>query len=205
VGYLPSDALGEPGPALTHKVTATRTFVYPGPSLKLPFVDFLTLNTKVTVTKIQGDYAELASGGFVFAAHLASPDTKEPDFVSVAERLLHVPYLWGGKTSLGTDCSGLAQTSLAAAGIAAPRDSDMQERQLGVSLEVREDLGGLQRGDLVFWKGHVGMMLDATRLLHATGFTMTVDIEPLAVAEARIRKVDHGPITSIKRLTSLGG
>ncbi|MGO4707208.1 NlpC/P60 family protein [Microvirga sp. 2MCAF38] len=203
VGYVSSAALGtniEP----THRIGTIRSFLYPGPSLKLPFLDHLPMNAAVSVTKIEGDYAELATGGFVFAPHLIGLDVTEPDFVSVAERFLHVPYLWGGKSSLGLDCSGLAQTSLKAAGISAPRDSDMQEEQVGVQVEIRSDLSDLKRGDLVFWKGHVGMMQDETRLLHATGFTMTVLSEPLRVAQERILANEARPITSIKRLPSLG-
>jgi cell wall-associated NlpC family hydrolase len=200
VGYLPSAALGEPGPQPTHRVRAIRTFIYPGPNLKLPFHDYLTLNSRVAVTETQGDYAHLATGGWVFAAHLSGLDVFETDYVSVAERFLHTPYLWGGKTSLGIDCSGLAQTALTAAGIKAPRDSDMQERELGTAVEVKADLSGLQRGDLVFWKGHVGLMMDGTNFIHATGHSMTVMIEPLAVAEERIRRTSYGPISSIKRL-----
>ncbi|WP_134497028.1 C40 family peptidase [Microvirga pakistanensis] len=200
VGYLPSDALGNPGPAPTHKVAAIRTFVYPGPNLKLPYQDYLTLNARLAVTGTEGDYARLADGGWVYAPHLAPLDAREPDYVSVAERFLHTPYLWGGKTSLGIDCSGLAQIALTAAGIKAPRDSDMQESELGTAVEVKPDLSGLRRGDLVFWKGHVGLMLDGTNFIHATGHSMTVMIEPLAVAEERIRRTSYGPISSIKRL-----
>lgn len=200
VGYLPGEALGEPGPAPTHKVKAIRTFVYPGPHLKLPHRDYLTLGATLAVTGTEGDYAQLADGGWVYGPHLAALDAREPDYVAVAERFLHTPYLWGGKTSLGIDCSGLAQTVLAAAGIRAPRDTDMQERALGTAVAVTPDLAGLARGDLVFWKGHVGLMMDETAFIHATGHSMTVMIEPLAVAEERIRKTSYGPISSIKRL-----
>jgi cell wall-associated NlpC family hydrolase len=200
VGYLPSEALGEPGAEPTHRVRAIRTFVYPGPNLKLPYRDYLTLNAKVAVMETEGDYARLATGGWVYAPHLAGLDAFETDYVSVAERFLHTPYLWGGKTSLGIDCSGLAQTALAAAGIAAPRDSDMQERALGTPIGVKPDLGGLRRGDLVFWKGHVGLMMDESNFIHATGHSMTVMIEPLAIAEERIRRTSYGPISAIRRL-----
>jgi cell wall-associated NlpC family hydrolase len=200
VGYLPSEALGEPGAEPTHRVRAIRTFIYPGPNLKLPYRDYLTLNARVTVTATEGDYARLATGGWVYAPHLAGLDAFEADYVSVAKRFLHTPYLWGGKTSLGVDCSGLAQTALMAAGIAAPRDSDMQERALGTSVDVTPTLSGLRRGDLVFWKGHVGLMMDASNFIHATGHSMTVMIEPLAIAEERIRRTSYGPISAIKRL-----
>jgi cell wall-associated NlpC family hydrolase len=207
VGYLQSEALAAPGAEPTHRVSAVRTFIYPGPSLKLPTESYLTLNAKVAVTEVQGDYAQLATGGFVFTKHLAEIDGKEADFVAVAERFLHTPYLWGGKTSLGLDCSGLTQVALNAAGIPTPRDSDMQEQQLGAPLDKRPDLSGLQRGDLIFWKGHVGIMTDAATLLHANGYSMNVYREPLAVAAERILKTSssYGPITSIKRLPSLGG
>lgn len=200
VGYLPSIVLGDAGVEPTHKVGAIRTFIYPGPNLKLPYQDYLTLNSKVTVVEAQGDYARLATGGWVFAAHLTTLDAQETDYVATAERFLHTPYLWGGKTSLGIDCSGLTQTVLTAAGIKAPRDSDMQEKELGRNIEIRPDLGGLQRGDLIFWKGHVGLMMDAANFIHATGHSMTVMIEPLTVAEERIRRTSYGPISSIKRL-----
>ncbi|WP_201862311.1 C40 family peptidase [Microvirga soli] len=200
VGYLPSEALGEAGAEPTHKVRAIRTFIYPGPNPKLPYQSYLTLNSKVSVTETEGDYARLATGGWVFAAHLSGLDAVEADYVAIAERFLHTPYLWGGKTSLGIDCSGLAQTALTAAGIKAPRDSDMQERELGTAVDVTPSLSGLQRGDLVFWKGHVGLMMDETNFIHATGHSMTVMIEPLAVAEQRIRLGSYGPISAIKRL-----
>jgi cell wall-associated NlpC family hydrolase len=205
VGYLPSAALGEPGAQPTHKVRAIRTFLYPGANMKLPASGYLSLCAQVAVAGIDGEFARLATGEFVFAQHLTDRGAREPDFVAAAERLLHTPYLWGGKTSLGIDCSGLTQLALQTAGIAAPRDSDILEREMGAPLEIRPDLAGLQRGDLVFWKGHVGMMLDGSRLLHATAFTMTTYIEPLAVAEERIRTRSYGTITSIKRLPSLAG
>ncbi|HEX2553870.1 MAG TPA: NlpC/P60 family protein [Microvirga sp.] len=200
VGYLSAEALSPPHLEPTHRIGALRTFVYQGPNLKLPVMGFLTLNAAVAVTERQGEYARLATGGWVHAAHLTDLDAHAPDFVAVAERFVGTPYLWGGRTSLGLDCSGLVQTALAAAGIAAPRDSDMQEAALGNPVALRPDLSGLARGDLVFWKGHVGIMLDAERLIHANGTSMDTWVEPLGVAEARIRVKSYGPITSVKRL-----
>jgi cell wall-associated NlpC family hydrolase len=200
VGYMPADALDRAGPAPTHRVSAVRTFLYPGPSLKLPPAGHLSLGAGVAVTGREGDYARLPSGLFVFAGHLAEPGAAEPDFVAVAERFLHVPYLWGGKTSLGLDCSGLIQVSLQAAGREAPRDSDMQARDLGEPVDVGPDLAGLRRGDLVFWKGHVGVMADAAHLLHANGHHMRVTLEPLAAVRDRIAANGYGAITAVKRL-----
>lgn len=122
-----------------------------------------------------------------------------PDFAGTAERLVGTPYLWGGRTSLGLDCSGLVQLCLAVAGIAAPRDADQQERSLGDA--VPPDRETLARGDLVFWRGHVGLMLDATRLIHANGFHMAVAVEPLETAVARILEKSYGPVTAIRRIT----
>src|SRR5918994_1556300 len=200
VGYLSAEALGPDDPAPTHRVAALRSFVYPGPNLKLPPLLHLSLGAAVPVIGREKEWARIGRSAFVFAAHLAPLDSHEGDFVAVAERCLGVPYLWGGKTSLGLDCSGLIQLSLAAAGIEAPRDTDMQQAALGEPVAPGPGPSGLSRGDLIFWKGHAGVMLDAERLLHANGHHMMVSVEPLAAAEERIRLKSYGPITSVKRL-----
>jgi hypothetical protein len=205
VGYLPDDALRPGAAAPTHRVSALRTFVYPGPSMKLPPLAAISLGAGVSVSHATGDFVVLSefgrfSTGYVFSGHVAPLATAEPDFVAVAERFLNVPYLWGGKTSLGLDCSGLTQLALAAAGIASPRDSDMLEAALGQPVTFDESLQGLKRGDLVFWKGHVGILTDPDTLLHATAYTMSVYSEPLRTARDRILAKSFGAITSIKRL-----
>jgi cell wall-associated NlpC family hydrolase len=138
-----------------------------------------------------------SAGGYVPARHLAPLDVMAHDPVAVAESLLGVPYLWGGKTSLGVDCSGLVQIALAACGIKSPRDSAPQERALGTP--VATDLSGLRRGDLLFWKGHVAMLRDAETLIHANAFHMAVAIEPIAEAIARIGR-SGSEMTSIRRM-----
>lgn len=200
VGYLPEQALAEAAPAPTHVVTALSSFVYPGASIKLPPLACLTLGAQVAVVGEAKEFLVLADGGHVFAAHLAGLGAAEADFVAVAERFRGAPYLWGGKSVRGIDCSGLVQTSLAAAGITAPRDTHMQEAALGHGLDpARPEL--FARGDLVFWKGHVGILSDARTLLHANAHTMSVFSEHLAEACARIQAKSHGAVTSVRRLT----
>ena len=197
VGWLPANALGRPGPAPTHKVSALRKLVFPGLSIKLPPVDALSFGCALAVARTEGDFAA-TRGGFVPARHLALIDADEPDFVAVAERFLGAPYLWGGKTSLGLDCSGLVQLALTAAGIRCPRDSDMQEA-LGIPVATTGDLSDFRRGDLVFWKGHVAIARDGKTLVHANAFHMAVAIEPAADAIARLRAMGS-EVTSVKRI-----
>ena len=202
VGYCASTDLVEPGPAPTHRVSVPRTFAYPGPSMKLPIAGALPQNAQIAVSAIQGDFARVDWLGFVMTRHLVPHDVFASDFVTIAETYLDVPYLWGGRTMLGLDCSGLVQTSLQAAGISAPRDTDMQAAALGEDLPLATQ--DLRRGDLVFWKGHVGIMGDAETLLHANGHHMQVAREPFAVARARILEKSFGAVTRIKRLPSTG-
>ena len=198
VGWLPSAALAPCGPAPTHKVVALRTLVFPGPSIKLPPLEALPLGATLAVTRVQDRMAITPSGAYLPAAHLAPLDAYETDFVAVAERFVGVPYLWGGKTALGLDCSGLVQIALAACGIACPRDSDMQEAALGAPVATVADFSDLQRGDLVFWKGHVAIVRHRASLLHANAFHMSVVVEPLAPALARIRAAGS-EVTSMRR------
>jgi hypothetical protein len=199
VGFLPAASLGVPV-APTHRLAALRSFAYPGPSIKLPPVAALSLGACLAIAESRGDFAVTADGWHIYARHLAPIEAYEPDFVAVAERFLEVPYLWGGRTSQGIDCSGLVQTALAAAGVEAPRDSDMMEASLGAPIAFDQTLSGLKRGDLVFWKGHVGVMRDADTLLHANGWHMKVISEPLRVARDRTNEKAYGPITSIRGL-----
>ena len=195
VGWLPAAALLTPGPAPTHKVAALRTLVFPGPSIKLPPAEALPLGARIAVVREHDSFAVTASGGHVPKRHLVEIAAKETDFVAVAERFLGVPYLWGGKTSLGLDCSGLVQVALTACGIACPRDSDMQEAALGKSVS----LAGLQHGDLIFWKGHVAIARGRNSMIHANAFHMAVAIEPVAESLARIGAAGS-QVTSVRRV-----
>jgi len=192
-GWVPSAALAE-SRAASHYVRAMATFVYARPDMKSELRLRLPFNAQVKVLGADGQFARLPEG-YVFAAHLAN--TPEPDFASTAARFLGVPYLWGGRSSLGIDCSGLAQMALHAAQKNAPRDSGPQSTTIGTGLPLDAPL---QRGDLVFWRGHVGLMQDSKTLLHATAFSMSVMQEPLASTVARVKAQGYGGVTAIRRL-----
>ncbi len=200
VGYVPSVAIGRLGAAPTHRVRVPRTLLFPGPDIKLPPLHDLPMGALVTVTGAAEDhnarYAMTQPHRAVVEQHLTPLGTVEPDVVAVAERFVGVPYLWGGKSASGIDCSGLVQIACAMAGIDAPRDTDMQERGLGTRIAGIESL---QRGDLIFWKGHVGIMLDGTRLLHANAHHMLTAIEPLSAATARL-EAKGAAVTSVRRI-----
>ena len=205
VGYVPSDALASATAAATHRITALRAFVYPGPDMKLPPRGALPLSARIALTGeavMRGTrYALLAADEGAIVGSQATPlaTPPEPDFVAVAERFLNAPYLWGGRTSLGLDCSALVQLSLAEAGVPAPRDTDLQERALGSAVAGGVD-AALRRGDLVFWRGHVGILIDGEYMIHASGSHTAVVIEGLAAAIDRIERAGAGGPSSVRRL-----
>jgi cell wall-associated NlpC family hydrolase len=198
VGYIRQDFLSATIYNPTHHVTVPTTLLYPKPNIKTQPTKILPMNAQLSVIAKQDQLLELVTGGFVFASHAAPILEKKSDFVEVAQQFLHTPYLWGGKSSHGLDCSGLVQTALHACGVNCPRDADMQEIELGTALRIN-DLDGLKRGDLVFWDGHVGIMENDTTLLHANGHHMQVTSEPLREVVARTDATGK-PVTSIKRL-----
>ncbi len=201
VGYLPASALSHRVRQPTHRVKALGTSVYPSADVKACACLHLSMNAALSVAEVGETFARLEDGRFVPAAHIAEHDSFAPDFVAAAEAFVGVPYLWGGKTRLGVDCSGLLQVAMHAGGRPCPRDSDMQEQEqeVGEAVAIGAALGGLARGDLVFWPTHVGIMLDAHRLLHANAHHMAVAVEPLRAAADRIARI-RGAVTAVKRL-----
>lgn len=194
-GWLPAAAVG-PDRAPTHRVRARATHLYPEPRVQAPETLALPFGARLTVTAMSGAWAE-TPGGFLPAAHLAAWGDWADDPVTAAETLLGTPYLWGGNSGAGIDCSGLVQAAFHAAGRAMPADSDQQAR-VGEAVE-----GDLHRGDLVFWKGHVALVAGPDTILHATAHGMTTLVEPLSAATARIAASGGGPVTARRRTAAL--
>jgi Bacterial dipeptidyl-peptidase Sh3 domain/NlpC/P60 family len=200
VGYIPLHTLSPRLSRPTHRVSVLRTYIYPEPDIKSPPLDLLSLNSQLCVVHSIYNFNQLETGGFIYSAHTRRFDDFGADFVAVAETFVGTPYLWGGKTSLGLDCSGLVQLSFSACGKSVRRDTDMMLEQLGAEILITSDLSGLQRGDIIFWQGHIAVLCDHTNIVHSNGHHMATVIEPLKVARNRITAL-FGEITTIKRLS----
>ena len=202
VGWMAADALEAGAPSPTHRVCVPRTLLFSAADIKSPLMQVLPLGASVTVRSEASDhnarYGLIEPGGAIVMQHLQPVGTPVGDFVTVAEGLIGTPYLWGGFTASGIDCSGLVQIAMRMAGHDAPRDSDMQEAALGAGLAIAPGLPPLVRGDLIFWKGHVGIMQDGETLLHANVHHMAVASEPLAEAVSRLNAAGL-PVTSVRR------
>lgn len=198
VGYVPASAIGRDVVTPTHRIAALSTPALARPELKSPPLVDLPMGARLAVEREENGFGALAIGAFVPMQHLVPIDARAADFVAIAGQFLGAPYLWGGRSRAGIDCSGLVQVAMQAVGFDAPRDTDMQQAEIGAPIELGDDLGALRRGDLVFWRGHVGIMSDATTLLHANAHHMRVVAEPLAAAVERI-KASGGEIVAVRR------
>ena len=198
VGYIAISDISQEIQTPTHKVCAMRTNAYDGAKVQAQIIHNLPFGALVLPTdRRENGFVWCEGIGFVFENHICPIESAFEDPVALAEQMLGTPYVWGGNSPLGIDCSGLVQTCYGACGIELPRDARLQEAR-GQNLEINDDLSGLRRGDLVFWRGHVAIMMDEANIIHATSFTMMVSIEPLKVARTRIDKLGI-PIRSIKR------
>ncbi|MEM8628301.1 MAG: C40 family peptidase [Pseudomonadota bacterium] len=203
VGYVPIAALNR-GPALANaSITVPLAFAYPTPDMKVPPSYVLPAGALVHSVGEAGTFRILDDGAHVPAAAFQTNEHAAKDFVACAEEFMGAPYLWGGVTAHGLDCSGLVQTALRLIGIDAPRDSDQQARALGreVHIDAGDGKPDLQRGDLIFWDGHVGILRDAATLLHANAYHMRVFSEPLVQALERIDDGEFGQPVAVRRLS----
>ena len=198
VGWIRLETLSDEVTEPTHVVKALRTFLFSDADLKSPTVDVLSMGASVTVLREKGRWAEIAGGGWVFTGHLLGDDGLLPDMAETALAFLGSPYLWGGRTSIGLDCSGLVQIAAAMAGYECPRDSDQQRAELGETISPDGAGHAYRRGDIVFFPGHVGIMRDGDTLIHANAHHMAVVAEPLADVVARAGA--KGGITAVNRV-----
>ncbi|KFI27414.1 NLP/P60 hydrolase [Haematobacter massiliensis] len=200
VGWMRQEALGQPAGPATHRVATPATHAYWHPDIKRGEARLLSLGSLLHVVDERGAFAETTDGWFVPRSHLRPVDTLEPDPVDVAERLLGTPYLWGGNSREGIDCSGLVQIALLSAGVACPGDSDLQREASAEAMGAELPPGTpLKRGDLVFWTGHVALVADKRRLIHANGHAMAVTHEGIEAAFARILASDGLPVSKLRR------
>ncbi|MEI4472698.1 C40 family peptidase [Frigidibacter sp. MR17.24] len=195
-GWLAEAALG-PDAQPTHRIAGRSTHCYPEPSLKSRAAGALSFGATLTVTGESGKFVETAEGWFVPRAHVAPVAELETDPVAVAEKFLGTPYLWGGNSAEGIDCSGLVQAALLSCGLPCPGDSDLQAAELGHEVSKT---GDWRRGDLFFWPGHVAMAIDGAHLVHANGFRAAVSHEGIEMCLARIDAAGEGPLLAVKRL-----
>ena len=200
VGFIPKNDLGTFTTQANYIVTALRAPVFDFDNIKSPINKTLSMGSLIYSKHTLDDFIKTERDDFIHRAHVMkiSDAPKVSDFITVAEKHLGLPYIWGGISTVGLDCSGLVLSSLRAAGSDSPRDTDMMEEKLGSFLSISKN--NYSRGDLVFWKGHVGIMVSKTDIIHANAFHMSVTVEPLSVVIDRILERGGGEITSVKRL-----
>ncbi|MCV2867625.1 C40 family peptidase [Defluviimonas sp. WL0002] len=197
-GYVQEAALGDARPA-THWVSVPATHVYAAPDIKTKETSLLSLGARLSIAETGDRFARTVDGDHVLARHLLPIGKHAEDPAAIAELFLGTPYLWGGNSRSGIDCSGLAQAALLACGIPCPGDSDLQAEGVGVDIAAT---GPFRRNDLLFWKGHVAIALGQERMIHATGHYMAVVIEGIHEAIGRIAAQGGGPVIRAKRIVT---
>ena len=200
VGFLKSEHLSTHGLQPSHSVAVPLSHVYPKPDVRAPIGMAIPFGAQVTISEgvEEKRFSEVRGLGWIYKRHLKPLGSLNADYLQTAAMFLHAPYVWGGKTALGLDCSALVQLALNYAGKDCPRDTDQQLEMLGRS--VGANISACEKGDLVFFPGHVGFMLDKMRLLHANATYMRVTLDKLESVVSRLSMVHDNPVVDIRRL-----
>lgn len=200
VGYVPSNCLRDEVSETDHQVVTRSTYLYPAPDIKMPPSAKISMSAQVKAVDVEGNFLQIDSGEWIFARHLVQTAYIMPDLISTAFKFMGTPYLWGGRSCHGLDCSSLVQFALRMAGIDVPRDSDLQAAAIGVEVPMKNpnDLSGIEDGDLIFFPGHVGFYVEHWRFLHANAYDMQVSVHNLSDVLDRANAEDAG-ITCIRR------
>lgn len=204
VGFVPASALSTDLHEPTHRVASRMLQLYPGPDLKLRAIGEISLGATVRVVDLEGSFAQIAGGQWLYAKHLVDLDFINVDLIGTALKFLGTPYVWGGRSAGGLDCSALLQLALCMAGERAPRDSDQLEKSVGVALPIADghDFAQIQDGDMVFFPGHCGLFVHGWRFLHANAFDMEVSLHSFSDVIDRADASGEG-VTSIRRFEPL--
>ncbi len=203
VGYIKSSNLFKTLDEPNHWVSAISSLVFPDSKGEYPPLMRLSMTAGVKVDSVEGDYARLASGGWIFKKHIKPIGEIQPDFLATASMLSREPYLWGGRGGQGIDCSGLIQVSLATAGLIVPRDTDQQANNIGIDVPLSKNKFNLQPSDIIFFPGHVGIYLGSGALLHASSKEMMVVTQSLEVVVARMKERHGRGITRVRRYAKI--
>ena len=201
VGFVKINGLSDQPASPTHEIKELKTFVYQRPDIKSPVIKELSMGSRVSLKEKGENFICLKEGGWIVKKHVVELNIKEASFIAVAKKYIGTPYLWGGRSSNGLDCSALVQLSLSRVGILAPRDTDQQEETVGCFCGKNPE--GIEKGDLLYTQGHVAISSGRDLVLHANVHHMRVVEEPLQAFLSRLDETDH-QLRSIKRLKFLG-
>jgi len=198
-GFISIDSISNKKYEHTHYVSKLRTYTYSKPDIKSVTTDILSINSLITIIDEIKGFSKLNNNDYIFTEHIELESNKNNNYIDTAIKFTNTPYKWGGRTSFGIDCSGLVQLSLMSSGYKCPRDSQMQNKVLGKNIPIQTYHDNLKRGDLIFWDGHVGIMVSSENIIHANSFSMDTKIEKIIDADTRI-KSNGNRISSIKRI-----